>query len=148
MASLIPFNRSRSVFGRSLFPEFQNMIENFFNDDFFSRDFWGDTFKVDVVEKDKEYCIEADLPGVKKDEINLEVDDDGRVRISVERVENVDEEKKNYIHKERRYNAMSRTIYLADANPDDVKARLEDGVLKINIGKTDKNAGRHKIEIE
>ncbi len=148
MASLIPFNRSRSVFGRSLFPEFQNMIENFFNDDFFSRDFWRDTFKVDVVEKDKEYCIEADLPGVKKDEINLEVDDDGRVRISVERVENVDEEKKNYIHKERRYNAMSRTIYLADANPDDVKARLEDGVLKINIGKTDKNAGRHKIEIE
>lgn len=149
MPGLIPFNRSRSIFGRSFFPEFQNMIDDFFNDtSFFNRSFLGDTFRVDVVEHDKEYCIEADMPGIKKDEINLEMDDDGRLRISVEKVESVDEEKKNYIHKERRYNAMSRTIYLAEANPEEVKARLEDGVLKVTVGKLEKNSGKHRIEIE
>lgn len=149
MAGLIPFNRSRSIFGHSFFPEFQNMIDDFFNDtSFFNRNFPGDTFKVDVVERESEYCIEADLPGIRKDEIGLEVDNEGRLRISVEKTESIDEEKKNYIHKERRYNAMQRTVYLADANPDEVKAKLEDGVLKVTVGKLAKNSGKHKIEIE
>ena len=102
---------------------------------------------MDVVDKEKEYVIEAELPGVKKEELSLDIQD-GQLRISIEREEKVDEEKKNYIHKERRYSSMSRSVYLGDASADSIKAKLDNGVLTITIPKTEKPEVKSKIEIE
>jgi HSP20 family protein len=148
MAGLVPFNKNRLGLRRSGFEDFYNMLDDFFNDTWSPRrSLMYDTFKLDVQENDKEYCIEAELPGVKKEEINLELNE-GRLTISINREESIDEEKKNYIHKERRFSSMQRSIYLADAKGDGVKAKLEEGVLNITVPKQEKLDSTVKINIE
>ena len=98
MSALIPFNKKNNALSTG-FEGFDNMLEDFFADGWpFRRSLVGDTFKVDVQEKDQEYVVEAELPGVEKDEVNLDYDE-GKLRISVKRSEESEEKKKNYIHK-------------------------------------------------
>jgi HSP20 family protein len=144
MAQLIPFNYRRSDLSpHSLF----NMMDDFFNDAWpVSRTLMHDTFKVDVQESDSAYTIEAEMPGIQKEEINLSLNDD-RLTISVERKENTEENKENYVHRERRYSSMQRSIYLADAFDEGINASLSDGVLKVVIQKRAKAEISKKIEI-
>lgn len=117
-------------------------------DDFFENDVKGlfnTTFKLDVQEAEDKYILEADMPGIKKEEIDLMLKD-GELSISVKKEEVTNEEQKNYIHKERRLNTMSRKIYLPNTKPESVKAKLEDGVLTIVIGKEEET--KHKINID
>lgn len=102
---------------------------------------------MDVQENEKEYCIDAELPGINKDEVDIEFND-GKLLISVNREENTDEKDKNYIHKERRYSSMQRSIYLADAESTGIKAKLDNGVLNITIPKQQNSANSFKIDIE
>ncbi|WP_422486426.1 Hsp20/alpha crystallin family protein [Gudongella sp. DL1XJH-153] len=150
MAGLVPFNRSSNKPVGKGFGDFYGMLDDFFSDEFFlpQRSLSRDTFKVDVQDKEKEYLIEAELPGVKKEEISLEIHD-GQLIIGIQREERVDEEKKNYIHKERRYSSMSRSVYLADADSENIKAKLDDGVLTVRVPKLQKpEKETNKIEIE
>jgi HSP20 family protein len=125
-----------------------NMLDDFFSDNWPSfRNFSRDTFKVDVQENENQYLIEAEVPGVNKDEVNIEMND-GRLNISIKREENINEENKNYIHKERRYSSMSRSIYLEEAKSEGIKASLENGVLSIIIPKDTKPDSLVKIDIE
>ena len=132
MAGLIPFNhRSDNLASHNLF----NVMDDFFKDAWpFGRDLMNDTFKVDVQESDSAYTVEAEMPGIQKGEINLSLND-GRLSISVERSENVQKEEDNYIHRERRYSSMQRSLYLADASDEGIDANLNDGVLKIVVPK-------------
>ena len=68
--------------------------------------------------------------------------------ISVQREENINEENKNYVHKERRFSSMSRSLYLDDAKSDGIKAKLENGVLNIKVPKESKPDSSVKIDIE
>lgn len=149
MSGLVPFNRkNKSLISRDIddFGDFYNMVDDFFN--WPSRkNFMGDSFKVDVQENEKNYLVEAELPGIEKNEVNIEINE-GRLNISVKREESINEENKNYIHKERRYSSMSRSIYLEDAKPDGIKANLENGVLKIVVPKDSKPNNKVKIDIE
>jgi HSP20 family protein len=132
MAGLVPFNRKDRGLTRTGFGDFYGMLDDFFSDDFMMprRSLARDTFKLDVQDKEKEYLIEAELPGVKREE-------------------KVDEEKKNYIHKERRYCSMNRSVYLADADTENIKAKLDNGVLEITVPKVEKSVSqKNKIEIE
>ncbi len=148
MSGLIPFNRDRSGLRTTGFDDFYNMLDNFFEDNWLpARNLMTDTFKLDVQEKEKEYTIEAELPGVKKEEIKLEMNDN-RFMIMIERKENIEEEKKNYIHRERRTSAMQRSIYLKDAHLEGIKAKLDNGVLSIVVPKAETKEKRHKIVIE
>jgi len=104
-------------------------------------------FKLDVREKDNEYLVEADLPGIKKEEIHIDLDE-GRLTISVEREEKTEEEKKDYVHRERRYSSMSRSIYLAGAKQEGITAKMENGVLDITIPKEAAPASKVDIQIE
>ncbi|NLL81400.1 MAG: Hsp20/alpha crystallin family protein [Tissierellia bacterium] len=144
MAGLIPFNRRRNSLFNDTFTDFYNMVDDFFNDDFLRA---KSSFKVDIQDNEKEYVIEAQLPGVNKDEIDLEFEK-GRLTISVQREETVDEEKKNYVHKESRYCSMSRSVYLRDALQEGVKAKLDSGILTITVPKEKLIVNRKKIEIE
>jgi len=150
MAGLIPFNRRDGSFMRAGagFDDFYNMLDDFFNDSIMSgRNLLRDTFKIDIVEADNEYLIEAELPGVKKDEIDLSIDHDN-LCISVNRTEEINQDNKNYIHRERRASSMSRRVRLADAKLSDIKAKLDDGVLVVTIPKEEKADSPQKIAID
>ena len=144
MAGLIPFNRRRN----QLIPVNPfNMMDDFFNDAWpLGRNLMNDTFKVDVRESDSAYTIEADMPGVRKEEINLSLDDN-RLTISVVRNESVEEEKENYVHRERRSTSMQRSLYIADAGEEGIDANLNEGVLKIVIPKKSSTVRAKQIEI-
>mgnify|MGYP002589997522 CR=1 FL=1 len=143
--SLVPFNRNKSITPHDAM---MNMLDDFFSDTWLpSRSLSFDTFKIDVKENESEYTVEAELPGIAKDEINLDLHD-GRLTISVARSEQTENKKENYIHQERRVTSMQRSIYLADASDDGVKAALHDGVLTITVKKTAKQKGVKRIEIE
>ena len=146
MADMVPFNgRNRGLKGSD---DFYNMIDNFFSEPWFMGRYGGrDTFKVDIQQKEKEYLVEAELPGVNHDEVKVELND-GNLQIEVKREENVNEENKNYVHRERRFSSMCRSIYLGDAASEGVKAKLEDGILKVTVPRQVKPASTKRIEIE
>ena len=106
-----------------------------------------DTFKIDIQDNENEYIVEAELPGVEKDEINLSLED-GKLNISFSKEESIDESDKNYIHKERQFSAMSRNVYLADADPEGINAKLNNGVLSVTIAKKVKPDTSISIDIE
>ena len=134
MAGLIPFN--------------YNVLDNFFEGRWpQSQAFEREVFKIDVRDTEKDYVIEADLPGVGRNEISINVENK-MLSISVNHEENKNEEKGSFIHRERRQNSMSRSIRLADANLSDVKARLDNGVLTVTAPKQDRTENIRAIEIQ
>ena len=149
MVGLVPFNRrNRGLSAGSGFRDFYNVLDDFFATDWpIRRSLAFDTFKVDIQDKGNEYLIEAEMPGIKKDEINLALND-GQLTITVSRDEEAEEKEKNYIHRERRCVSMSRNINLADAAANDIKAKLTDGVLKITVPKEEKTSKEIAIEVE
>lgn len=130
-------------------------MDNFYDvlDDFFTegrgiqRNLNYDTFKLDIEEKEDEYVLEAELPGVDKEQIKLELEDE-RLTIAVSREENKDIEEKNFIHKERRISSMQRCVYLENIDDQAIKAKLDNGILTINVQKKEKISDIKAIEIE
>ena len=150
MAGLIPLNRRNGNLTRTGtgFEDFYNMLDDFFGDGLMSnRNLMRDSFKLDIVESETEYLIEAEVPGIKKNEIDLNIENDNLL-ISVNRTASEAQEGKNYIHRERRVTSMGRRIRLAEAKLDAIKAKLEEGVLYITIPKDIKVSSSHKIDIE
>lgn len=149
MAGLVPFNRkNKEISTNTGIGDFYNLLDDFFSNDWpFRRTLTYDTFKVDVEDNGKEYLIEAEMPGVDKKDINVELND-GKLTISITRDESSETKKKNFIHKERCYNSMSRSIYLEDSKPDAIKAKLENGVLKIIVPKVEKPNNSITINVE
>lgn len=147
MAGLVPFNRRRKDLlsnDDSIF----NMLDDFFSGGMpLMRNLDADTFKIDVKDTGKEYEVSAEMPGIKKE--NLEINlDDGRLKIRVHQEEESEEENKNYIHRERKVSSMERNIYLQDADDENIKAKLEEGILHITIPKKENVDTSKKIEIE
>lgn len=89
--------------------------------------------EVDVFEKDNKLMAKVDLPGMKKNDVKVEVTD-GHLAISGERRSEAEEKKDNVYRCERRYGSFYRTIPLPQgARPEDVKATFSDGVLEISV---------------
>lgn len=148
MAGLVPYNRKRSDLMNTGFVDFQNMLDDFFTDSWpIRRSLAGDTFKIDVQDNDGEYLIEAELPGVEKKDIGLSLED-GKLKISVNKMESNEDKSKNYIHRERRFTSMVRSLALADSDSEGISAKLEDGVLIIKIRKKTIQDKSVKINIE
>lgn len=147
MSRLIPFNRRKNLLSDSGL-DFYNMIDDFFSDNWpESRGGTQATFRIDVKENEEGYVIDAELPGVEKNEISISLEENF-LTIAVNREENVNEKKDNYIHRERRLSSMSRGVRLVDSKPDGIKAKLANGVLTISVEKQDKLSAVRKIEIE
>ena len=109
--------------------------------------------KTDVRETDKAYEVAVDLPGVKKDDVTVELKD-GYLTISAKK--NVDNDEKNkegkYIRRERYSGEMSRSFYVGeDMTEDDVKAKFEDGILTLELPKKEEQPKienkRHLVQI-
>ena len=147
MAGLVPFNRRNTSMFNTGFEDFYDMLDDFFNDNWSSKIMSRGTFKIDVEDNEKEYIVEAGLPGVNKEEINLELNE-GRLTISIEREDNKEEENKKYLHRESHYSSMSRSIYLANVAEDGVTAKMDNGILRVIVPKQDIETKKKKIDIE
>ena len=102
--------------------------------------------KTDIREHDEGYELDIDLPGFKKDEIKVELDN-GYLTISAAKGLNKDEKDKKgkYIRQERYTGAMQRSFYVGDAlTQEDVKAKFENGILKLSLPKKDAKAIEEK----
>ncbi|WP_416198965.1 MAG: HSP20 family protein [Sporanaerobacter sp.] len=129
---------------------FDSMLESFYSDSGFPKYFPMDNsgIRVDISENDKEYILEAELPGVSKEDIKLELKDDV-LTISAEKKEEVEEKKENYIRRERRFGSMSRSFYVDDVDADNVKAKFEDGILIVKLPKVEPSSPKNnQIPIE
>ena len=131
-----------SIFGENLFDDFMNdfSFPTFPNVD---KELYGkhakNLMKTDVKETENAYEIDIDLPGFKKDEIQMELKD-GVLTVSAAKGLDKDEEDKkgNYIRKERYAGSMSRSFYVGEhLNEEDIKAKYEDGILKLSVPKKD-----------
>ena len=90
--------------------------------------------KVDIREDGKNYILEAELPGVDKEDINLEIDEN-TLTISINHNEEINEEHKNYIRKERYRSSMVRSFAVDNIIPDQATAKFENGVLTVTLPK-------------
>ena len=100
-------------------------------------------------EKDGRLVTKVDLPGVKKEDVKVEVTD-GHLSISGERRSEAEEKKDQYYRLERHYGSFSRTVPLPDGvKLDDVKATFADGVLEVSVPlPTRPDSKVRKVEIE
>ena len=106
-----------------------------------------DAFKMDVEDAGTSYIVTAELPGVGKDEIDVELNE-GRLSISVEKTETEEEQGKNYLHKETHAWSASRGVYLKDAATEGLSAKLDGGVLTVNVPKQVQKDNVTKISID
>ena len=131
-----------SVFGENLFDD---SLSDFFG---FGRmmpqissELYGkhakNLMKTDVRELDGSYELDVDLPGFKKDEVTVDLQD-GYLTISAAKALDKDESDKKgkFLRQERYAGSMSRSFYVgADVKSADVSAKFEDGILKISVPK-------------
>lgn len=147
MFGITPFRgRSRGLqrrWGWDFDKVFDTMLEEF-DDSRFSYY----PMKVDIKERDKEYILEAELPGAKKDNIYIEVKDD-ILTISLERKEEINEERENYIRRERRFGSFRRSFYVDDIDQEKIKAKFDNGILRIRLPKKEGTSSKeNRIPIE
>lgn len=147
MTNLRPRNNNMRLFNRG-FMDMSDMIDSFFKQDFPSTDLARtSTFKVDIKDEEDRYLVEAELPGMTKDDIDIDLED-GRLSLTAESGSADDDEKDNYIHRERRYSKMSRTMVFPDIDEDAVSASLDKGLLTISLPKKKEEEADNKRKIE
>ena len=145
-----------SIFGENLFDEFWN--DPFDMDRMLPRGrdpLYGkhskNLMKTDVKETDESYEVDIDLPGFQKDEVSLDLKN-GYLTVSAAKGLDKDEEDKKgrYIRQERYAGSCSRSFYVGDIRPEDIKAKYEAGVLRLSVPKenTRKLAENSRILIE
>ena len=128
-----------SIFEENLLDDWMDFPRMDFGD--IDRKLYGkraaNVMKTDVQEHDDGYELDIDLPGFKKDEIKITLENG---YLSVSAAKGLDEEKKDkkgkLIRQERYAGTMQRSFYVGDAvTEEDVKAKFEDGVLRLGIPK-------------
>ncbi len=118
-----------------------DLFDDFIEDEFFPRNSFfskreRNLMKTDIKEKKDKYILDIDLPGFKKENINVSLDD-GYLNIEAK----VDNEKdtgndEKYVRKERYFGECSRSFYVGDqVKEENIKAEFKDGILKIELPK-------------
>jgi HSP20 family protein len=136
--------------------------DRLFNLDNFFRDFWEDRdgllpemrrdftgFKVDVYEKENRIHLDAELPGVKKEDISLTVDD-GLLTVKAERKDEKEVKNDDYFFSERSYGSFQRSFNVGEnIKVEDISAEYKDGVLHVTFEKPQlEKKETKKIEIK
>ncbi len=133
------------------------LMPKIFDDDFFRDDFFDrkdrmnyNLMKTDIREDDNSYLLEVDLPGYNKDDIKIDITD-GYLTINAKVEKENNDDKKNYVRRERFTGEVSRSFYVGDdIKEDEVKASFKNGILTLEVPKLsleDKNKDKKYIEI-
>ena len=130
---------------REPFDIFRKFNESFFDVD--NESAW--TPRVNVSEKGSEYEITAELPGIKKEDITLDLKDN-RLTIKGEKKAEKKEEKENYLRVERSYGSFERSFYINDdVDVANVNANYKDGILHITLPKKEEAKPKQiKVEVK
>ena len=130
MFEIMPFDRRSYRMSYNPFRELEQMEKNF----------WGDQqvnpFRTDISETADGYTPAADLPGFRKEDIHIDIDDD-ILTIQAERKDSKDEkdDKGDYIRRERYYGSYSRSFNVSEIDVESIKAAYENGVLTLTMPK-------------
>lgn len=116
-----------------------NAYNPFYELDRFERAFFGDrtqpvAFRTDISEKDNAYIIESDLPGISKEDIDINIGD-GVLTVKAERKLESSENDNGYIRRERAYGVFERSFNISDIDAEKIDAEFKDGVLKLTLPK-------------
>ncbi len=135
----------------SFLTNLENDIENAFQG-IFARDRKEENslfVPIDLKEFDNEYEVQAELPGVKKDDVDIEITKN-HLRITAKKECSKEEKHKKYARSEFSYGTMTRTLYFPeDIKVPDATAKMEHGVLKIVLPKLEtEDSKRTKLNIE
>lgn len=133
------------------------LMPKIFDDDFFRDDFFDrkdrmnfNLMKTDIREDENSYLLEVDLPGYSKDDIKIDITD-GYLTINAKVEKEDNEDKKNYVRRERFTGEVSRSFYVGeDIKEDEVKASFKNGILTLEVPKLsleDKKKDKKYIEI-
>ena len=152
MFNMMPYRANQNMTRR----ENRGYFEDFAND--FFRPFFGDfgmlaeqrPMRVDVRDEGDQFVLEADMPGMKKEDLKVEVND-GVLTISAnydQNAEKKDDEDK-YIFRERRFGSMRRAFNVEGIREEDITAAFKDGVLTLTLPKQaePEKPETHTIEI-
>ena len=120
--------------------DFANQLNNMFY-----RNGGYKSFPIDCVALDGEYKVYADLPGIKKEDINIQFEDSTLTIEAKPKKENKDIK---YLIRERNDLKLKRSIYFNDIEEDGIKASLEDGILCVAIKLKKPEKTKKTIEIE
>ena len=145
MLNIVPYSKKyNSPALYNPFHVFDEMEKAFFNDKGIGE------FKTDIRDAGDDYVLEADLPGFKKEDINIDVDDNS-LTISAVRKNQWDEKDNDgkCIRCERAYGSFSRSFSISGIKSDEIDAVYENGVLRVRMPKTqNKTAKSRRLEIK
>ena len=128
-------------------------LNNWFDDNFFNTPVMAQTTTtapaVNVKEDNKQYVMEVAVPGLKKEQVNMSIDKDGYLTLSIEnKNEQKDENKKeHYLRREFSYSSYRQSYALPDnVNADKIEANVADGVLKVVLPKVEKKEEKEDVK--
>ena len=125
------------------FDFFEDFSRNLFND------FKSNLIKTDIHETDNEYLVEAELPGIPKENIQVTYEDGVLTISGQQQIETVDEDKKGMLIRSERSSTSLRSKYLLEnVKEDEIKASYSDGILKVTLPKDSNKEIKKSIPIE
>ncbi|KQC05395.1 MAG: hypothetical protein APR54_08345 [Candidatus Cloacimonas sp. SDB] len=128
---VVPYKKDRNYY--PMMSVFDNFMDRFFDEEA-SRDIQR-SIPMDIIEQDDKFILEASLPGFKKSDINLAIEDNELI-IEAKKEEKKEEEKGNYCRCEIFKGNYRRVLSLSDnINKDKIDAKLDDGILSVIIPK-------------
>ncbi len=138
----------------SLTPSYSNLVDHFFNDDFFNSPVSRferncDIPASNVVENDDEFSIELAVSGMKKDDFSIKLDNNV-LTISSENKKEDKIKEDNYIRREFSYSSFSRSFQFPEGKIDEdkIKASYKDGILTLSLPKKEEHRPQSSRMIE
>ncbi|MGV3588432.1 MAG: Hsp20/alpha crystallin family protein [Adhaeribacter sp.] len=130
-------------------PTFSSMIDRFFQDSVNQRRRMADfNPQVDACETENGFEIELTLPGLKKEDIKIELQE-GRLTVSGERKFRNEDTNKRYQIIESQYGSFSRSFQLPNnIDPNAINAEFQDGILRLTVPKDKQKTQKHQIQIK
>ena len=144
----LPMAFDRFMDPSSLFDGMHSLAE-YMGAPFFEGGLSGLSARVDLYRKDGKLFVEAELPGIKPDGVELHVYPD-RLTLSAEKLSETKEggEDKSYFHSERRWGKVERVIsFPVEADPESARASFKDGVLTIEAAEKSQDKAHKKVAI-
>ncbi len=123
-----------------------SMMDEFFNNSLPQKEV-KHGFKLDVLENENNYVVEGELPGIERENVNIDFENN-LLKISVEQSSEEAVEEKNYIHRERKMYSMERVIKFKNVNQEGIEAKLENGILKVVLPKLEIVDTKKRIEVQ
>ena len=135
--------RNSDTYSMTPFDFFEDFSRNLFND------FKSNLIKTDIHETDNEYIVEAELPGIPKENIQVTYEDGVLTISGQQQTDAVNEDKKGkLIRSERSSTSLRRQYLLENVKEDEIKASYSDGILKVTLPKDSNKEIKKSIPIE